>query len=145
MKFFRSNNEKNVTVQHMTEREQRMYHYSQGWFDSKARAFDYYHLIECKPPEEAERLASIIAQARGVPDVAKPKPTGIEKAKSLLKEVQTFASENPKITEFGLGLLGGFVSSLGGVGFGAAVANASHEQSQQVINIDTSAEVKDID
>jgi len=121
----------------------RAYAHKSGAFDSKKTAFDYFFLIEGKSIEEAEKLANTIAQARGVPDILPPKPSGIDKAKSIFSEVKKIADDNPRLTEVFLGFASGAIASLGGVFVGSSVAD-SNENKDPEIEIDKSQIPQDL-
>jgi len=120
-----------------------MYH-RQGAFNSKAGAFDYFFFIEGKEAEEAERLATTVANCRGVPDIAPPAPTLVDKVKDLLKQGSELANENPRVAELLIGLVSGAAASLTGVAVGSNLSN-SETTSAPKYEIDSNVEPKEIE
>ena len=118
----------------------RAYAYKSGAFDNKKSAFDYFFIIENKDIEEANRLAELMASARGIPDVPQAAETWADKIKKLLKQGSDLATENPKIAEFLIGLVGGAATSLTGVAVGNAISENetkhefSNEQPKEINN-----------
>ena len=125
-----------------SEAKLRAFAYKSGVFDSKKSAFDYFYLCG-KDIEEAERLASIMASARGIPDVPQAAETWADKIKKLLKQGSDLATENPKIAEFLIGLVGGAATSLTGVAVGNAISENepkhefSNEQPKEINNAES--------
>jgi|GEM_PF-6724708 hypothetical protein len=122
------------------ETKLRAYAHRSGAFDSKKSAFDYFYIFEGKTVEEAEKMATIIAAARNVPEVPEAPAGTIDKVKEYIKQGQELASENPKITDFLLGLLSGVVSSLGGVVVGSKVS----EPQEKKPNLNSNAKPKEV-
>jgi len=106
-----------------------------GSFNSKKGIFDYYFFIEGKSAEESEKLATLISQARGVPDVPSPKESQFDKIKTGIKQCSEIANENPKIAELLIGFLSGAVSSLSGVVIGNKISENSESPEQQKYEI----------
>jgi hypothetical protein len=125
------------------DKQLRMYYHMQGAFKSKTDAFKYFFFIEGKDIDEAKRLAETMAEAMNLPDAPPAPPTGMDKAKSMFNEVKVFAAENPKLVDTLLSFGAGALTAFGGVGVGNAIAN--QEPTQTTINIDTSAEVQQVD
>jgi hypothetical protein len=136
MKFFTFNNENSKL---------RAYAHKSGAFESKKTAFDYFFLFEGKSVEEAEKLAEIVTKARGVPEVPVVPPSGFDKVKSYIGQATELAKDNPKITDFLLGLLSGAVTSLGGVAVGSKLAQESTPPVQHEFNNIEPQEIQDAD
>lgn len=112
-----------------------------GAFESKKTAFDYFFIFEGKSAEEAEMLAGRIAAARGVPETPAPAKSLIDKAKDWIKQGTEMATENPKITDFLIGLVSGAVTTAFGVKVGSNVAANDAPK----YDIDNSSEVKEVE
>ena len=119
MTFFKQNSS--------DETKLRAYAHRCGAFDCKKSAFDYFFITEGKSIEEAERLADILAKARNIPDIPTPAAGTFDKIKSYIKQGQELATENPKVTDFLIGLVSGAITSIGGVAVGSKIAETKSE------------------
>ena len=123
----------------------RVFAHKSGAFNSRKSAFDYFFFIEGRSIEEAERLAGIVASARSLPEQPEPPENFADKAKRVIGQCSQLMNENPRISDFVIGLLSGAVTSLAGVSIGAK-ANAGNESSAAPAHdIDTDSEPKEIE
>ena len=137
MPFFNNNKDKdNLKL--------RAFYHRQGAFNSKASAFDYFFFVEGKTPDEAEKLANTIASCRGVPDIAPPAESWVDQLKRLIKQGNDIASENPKITEFVVGLVSGAAASLTGVVVGNKVSNENQAETKYEIDNSEPKEIEQL-
>lgn len=120
----------------------RAYALKSGAFDSKKTAFDYFFIYEGKSAEEAEQLAERVSSARGVPEQPEPQKNAMDKAREWIKQGTEIASENPKIADFLIGLIGGAVTTAFGVKVGSDVATNADTSTHE---IDTTTEAKEIE
>lgn len=118
------------------EAKLRAYAYKNGAFDNKKSAFDFFFVVEGRSIEDAEKLANILASARGIPAEPLPNVGIVDKVKSIIKQGSELANENPKITDFLIGLISGAASSLTGV----AIGNNLNEKTDTVVNHEFSNE-----
>ena len=105
-----------------------------GLFESKKQAFDYFFAHEGKSAEEAERLADIIARARGVPDFPREPENAFDKIKSYAKQANELYNEYPKTGEFIAGVLVGGAASLGGAIVGSKISETKPPAEKCEIN-----------
>lgn len=106
-----------------------------GFFNSKKDAFDYFFIYEGKSVEEAEKLATTIANARGVPDIAETPKSSIDKVKSLIKQGNDLYQEYPKVGEFLVGLISGAATSLVGVAVGSKIEQNEEKPNYEIESI----------
>jgi len=115
--------------------------HQQGAFNSKMGAFDYFFIVEGKSAEEAQHLANIVTSARGVPEKIEPALNTFEKIKNYIRQGNELATENPRITDFLIGLFSGAVTSLGG----AVVGSKISENTESKYEINNNVEPKELD
>jgi len=113
-----------------------------GVFNSKKSAFDYYYIFEGKSVEEADRLATAITAARGVPEITETPASTLDKIKGWIKQGNDLYSEYPKIGDFIFGLISGAVTSLGGVAVGSSIAENKAVEQRYEFNNDVPKEIE---
>jgi len=132
--FFKKNNETS-RLRALAQRN--------GAFNSKAAAFDYFFITEGLDVEEADRLATAIVSARGVPEVAEKPKNFVDNVKYVFGTVNEITNEYPKATDFVVGAITGVLSTFAGVAFGKKSDDGNSSESPKY-EIDSTAEPLEI-